>query len=194
MPAFDLNATFKQAEDKMAGALRDLEHDFGTLRTGRAHPSLLDAVKVEVYGTLTPLKQLAAVTAPDSHTIMVSPWDKSSTKAIEQALVAANLGMTPLNDGSVIRLPIPALTEERRKELVKKAHAMTEAHRVSIRNVRHKVKEEIDKQSKKVAKDKATLTEDEHTRALERLQKLTDSSIKKLDDALAKKEKEIMQV
>lgn len=193
--AVDLKPLFTAAEDKMKGAITALvDHDFKTLRTGRASTALVEGLRVEVYGTPTPIQQVAALSTPDPRTIVVSPWDKSNIKAIEHAILEANLGVNPQNDGKVIRLMIPPLTEDRRKELVKKAHAMTEDHRVAVRNVRRHTKEEIEKRGKPQGKKPAELTEDEVKKANDQLQKLTDSYIKKLDEAMAKKEKEIMEI
>lgn len=180
---------FKNAERKMAHAIEALDHHFNTLRTGRASAALLDDVKVEAYGTDTPLNQVASVSTPDARTITVQPWDKNQLNAIEKALLVANLGMTPHNDGTLIRLNVPPLTEERRKELAKKAHGMAEEGRVAIRNVRKHSKDEIDK-----LKKSKELSEDLAHDATDKLQKLTDKWIKKVDEVLAKKEKDIMAV
>lgn len=180
---------FQNAEHKMHGAIESLIHHFNTLRTGRAHTSLLDDVKVEAYGSEVPLNQVASVSTPDARTIAVAPWDTNQLAAIEKAIMVADLGLTPMNDGKMIRLSIPPLTEERRKELAKKAHHMAEEARVAIRNVRRHAKDHIEKMNK--AKD---LSDDEMHVHLEELQKLTDQWIVKVDDAMKKKEKEILEV
>jgi ribosome recycling factor len=180
---------FKNAEHKMQSALDALDHHFNTLRTGRASTALLDDVRVEAYGQPMPLNQVASVTTPDARSIMISPWDKNQLSHIERALLQADLGLTPMNDGQHIRLNIPALTEERRKELVKKAHAMAEDARVAIRNVRRHTKDHFEKMNK--GKE---LTDDETRMHLDELQKMTDKFIAKVDEHMKKKEKEIMEV
>lgn len=182
---------FKQCEEKMKGAMRALEHDFSTLRTGRANPAVLESVRIEVYGTQMPINQVASVTTPDATTIMVTPWDKSNVNAVERSILAANLGFTPVSDGANIRCMIPPLTEERRKDLVKQAHTMAEHQRVAIRNVRRHAKEEIEKHGKGKNSD---MSEDEMHRHLDKLQKMTDDHIKQVDTHLAKKEAEILKV
>ena len=191
MPTLDpqLKDLFKQSETKMQHAVDALDQHYNTLRTGRASVALLDKVKVESYGSEVPLQQVASVSTPDARTLVVTPWDKNLMTAIEKAIQIANLGMNPQNDGRQLRLIIPPLTEERRKELAKKAHQMTEDGRVAIRNVRKHVKEQIDK----MKKDKK-LTEDAARDATDELQKLTDRYVAKCDEHLKKKEKEIMEV
>ena len=187
--ADDVQAEFKSAEQKMQSAIDALDHHFNTLRTGRASTALLDDVKVEAYGQPMPINQVASVSTPDARTIMISPWDKGQLAAIERALLQADLGLTPMNDGQHIRMNIPPLTEERRKELVKKAHHMAEEARVAVRNVRRHSKEHIEK----LNKDKK-LTDDLTHDALDQLQKITDKWIAKVDEHMKKKEKEIMEV
>lgn len=179
----------KDAEDKMNKAFEAVEKDLKTLRTGRATTNMLDGVKVHAYGTDTPAASLATITAPDAGTILIQPWDASLLSAFEKAINQANLGMTPNNDGKVIRLNVPQLNEERRKEIVKQAHAMAEHGRVAVRNVRRHANDEI----KKSEKDHS-ITEDDRKRLTDQVQKKTDDFIKKIDAALKKKEDEIMKV
>ncbi len=190
----DVEKTFKVSDEKMKGAERDLEKDLATLRTGRANAAMLDSVRVSAYGSEVPIKQVASISVGDAHMLVVQPFDKSQTHAVEKAIHAANLGITPVVDGPIVRVMVPALTEERRKELVKKAQAMTEQHRVAIRNVRRHAKDEIEALGKKGKSGHAELPEDQLKKALDRLQKSTDEHIKKLDALLAKKEKEIMTI
>ena len=173
----------------MEKVLSDLQHEMAGVRTGRASVSLLDNVKADYYGTPTPLNQLATLHVPEPTLITVQPWDVSQIGAIEKAVRAADLGLNPSNDGKLIRVPIPPLTEERRKDLVKKLHHIAEDHRVAMRNVRRDANEHV----KKLLKDKA-ISEDEDRRAHDEIQKLTDGSIQKLDQAAKTKEKEILEI
>ena len=182
-------ALTKEADDKMDKAVRVVEHELGALRTGRASASLVQGVSVAVYGTQTPLPQIATISTPDGSTIMIQPWDKTILGAVEKAILQANVGLTPNNDGKVIRLNVPPLTQETRKEMVKKSHVIAEEGRVAVRNIRRHVNDEI----KKKEKEKA-LTEDEMKKLLEQVQKKTDEHTKKIDAHLAAKEKEIMTV
>jgi ribosome recycling factor len=177
------------AKSRMEKVLSDLQHEMAGVRTGRASVSLLDNVKADYYGTPTPLNQLATLHVPEPTLITVQPWDVSQIGAIEKAVRAADLGLNPSNDGKLIRVPIPPLTEERRKDLVKKLHHIAEDHRVAMRNVRRDANEHV----KKLLKDKA-ISEDEDRRAHEEIQKLTDGSIQKLDQAAKTKEKEILEI
>src|SRR5579864_8594732 len=177
------------ARTRMEKALADLQHDMAGVRTGRASVSLLDNVRADYYGTPTPLNQLATLHVPEPSLITVQPWDVSQIGTIEKAIRSADLGLNPANDGKLIRVPIPPLTEERRKELVKKLHHIAEDHRVAMRNVRRDANENV----KKLLKDKL-ISEDDERRALEETQKLTDGSIGKLDGAVKAKEKEIMEL
>jgi len=177
------------ARTRMEKALADLQHDMAGVRTGRASVSLLDNVRADYYGTPTPLNQLATLHVPEPSLITVQPWDVSQIGTIEKAIRSADLGLNPGNDGKIIRVPIPPLTEERRKELVKKLHHIAEDHRVAMRNVRRDANENV----KKLLKDKV-ISEDEDRRAHEEIQKLTDASIQKLDQAAKAKEKEIMEL
>src|SRR4029077_3344944 len=174
------------AKSRMDKALADLQHDMAGVRTGRASVSLLDNVRADYYGTLTPLNQLATLHVPEPSLITVQPWDVSQIGVIEKAIRAADLGLNPSNDGKLIRVPIPPLTEERRKELVKRLHHIAEDHRVALRNIRRDGNENI----KKLLKDKL-ISEDDERRALDEIQKLTDSYMQQLDQAAKTKEKEI---
>jgi len=178
-----------QARTRMDKVLSDLQHEMAGVRTGRASVNLLDNVRADYYGTPTPLNQMATLHVPEPSMITVQPWDVSQIGAIEKAIRAADLGLNPSNDGKLIRVPIPALTEERRKDLVKKVHHIAEEHRVALRNVRRDSNEHL----KKLLKDKL-ISEDDERRALEETQKLTDSYIAKLDQAVKTKEKEVLEI
>jgi len=177
------------AKTRMEKAMTGLQHDMGNIRTGRASISLLDSVKIDYYGTPTPINQVATLHVPEPFLITLQPWDTSQIGVIEKAIRNSDLGLNPGNDGKIIRVPIPQLTEERRKEFVKKLHAVAEDHRVSMRNIRRDANEQV----KKLLKDKA-ISEDEEKRAHEEVQKLTDSYIQKLDHAVKAKEKDILEV
>ena len=159
------------------------------IRTGRANAAMLDGVKLDYYGTPTPLAQCAAIAVPEPRLITVKPWDKSIIRDIEKALLEANLGFTPQNDGEIIRLPIPPLTEQRRKDIAKTVKATGEDHKVAIRNERRDANEKL----KTLLKDKV-ITEDENKRSQEKVQKETDAGIKDVDDVVARKEKEVLEV
>jgi ribosome recycling factor len=174
---------------RMDKVLSDLQHEMASVRTGRASVSLLDNVRAEAYGTPMPLNQLATLHVPDAAMITVQPFDVSQIGAIEKAIRGADLGLNPANDGKIIRVPIPSLTEDRRKELVKKVHHIAEDHRVALRNVRRDSNEHI----KKLLKDKL-ISEDEERRGLDETQKLTDNYIQKLDQAVKAKEKEVLEI
>jgi ribosome recycling factor len=184
-----LNNIYKAAEEKMAKAIEALEHEFTGLRTGRAAVGFVDNVQVEAYGSRMPLKQVATVSTPDARTLMIQPFDKSMLAAIEKSILSANLGMTPSNDGKLIRLNIPPLTEERRKDLVKMAKKMAEDSRISIRNSRRHANDDI----KKTEKDKE-ISEDDREKATKHVQEITDKYVKEIDTLLAKKEKDIMEI
>jgi ribosome recycling factor len=177
------------ARTRMEKAVGDLQHDMASIRTGRASISVLDNVRVDYYGTLTPLNQLGNLHVPEPSLITVQPWDVSQIGPIEKAIRAANLGLNPANDGKLIRIPIPPLNEERRKDLVKQLHGAAENHRVAIRNIRRDCNESV----KKLLKDKS-ITEDEDRRAHEEIQKMTDNYMAKLDQAAKAKEKEIIEI
>jgi ribosome recycling factor len=182
----DVEANGKQRMEKV---LSDLQHALATIRTGRASVSILEPVKVDFYGTPTPLNQVATLHVPEPSLITLQPWDVSQIGAIEKAIRSSDLGLNPSNDGKIIRVPIPPLTEERRKDLVKHLHKIAEEHRVSIRNIRRDTNEAL----KKLLKDK-TISEDEERRALEEVQKLTDSYLQKVDQAAKVKEKEVLEL
>lgn len=181
--------TIKQhAEERMDKAIQALKRDLATLRAGRATPSLLDRIQVDYYGSPTPVNQLANVNTPDSRTLMIQPWDKSSLSEIERAILKSDLGLTPANDGTNIRLSIPPLTEERRVELVKMTKKFGEEAKVAIRNIRRDANDDIKKL------EKTDISEDESRRHQEDIQKTTDKFIAEVDKVLAAKEKEIMEV
>ncbi len=176
-------------KSKMEKALSDLQHEMASIRTGRASVSILDQIRVDYYGTPTPLNQLANLHVPEPSLITIQPWDVSQIGPIEKSIRISDLGLNPANDGKIIRLPIPPLTEEWRKELVKKLHAAAEHHRVSVRNIRRDGNESI----KKLLKDKK-ITEDEDKRAHDEIQKMTDGYMGKIDQAAKTKEKEILEI
>jgi ribosome recycling factor len=184
-----VEALIKELDDKMNKAIEVVEHELNTLRTGRASVHMLDGVKVSIYGTENSINQLATVSTPDASTIQIQPWDKNALGAIEKAILQANIGITPSNDGKLVRLNVPQLTEQTRKDMVKQAHKISEEGRVAVRNVRRHVIDEV----KKLEKDHA-LSEDDSRRRQEQIQKKTDDFIKKIDGLLAAKEKEIMTV
>jgi len=174
---------------RMEKAISDLQHEMAHIRTGRASLGILDHIRVDYYGTPTPLNQVANLHVPEPALITVQPWDVSQIGPIEKAIRTSDLGLNPSNDGKMIRLPIPPLTEERRKDLVKKLHGVAEHHRVSVRNIRRDGNESV----KKLLKDKK-VTEDDDKRAHEEIQKLTDAYMAKIDQASKTKEKEIMEI
>lgn len=177
------------AKARMEKAVADLQHEMAGIRTGRASVSLLDGIRVDYYGTPSPLNQVATLHVPEPSLITIQPWDVSQIGPIEKAIRSADLGLNPGNDGKLIRVPIPPLTEERRKELVKKLHHVAEDHRVAVRNIRRDANENI----KKLLKDK-TISEDDERRALDETQKTTDGYMQKLDQAAKTKEKEILEL
>jgi ribosome recycling factor len=177
------------AKQRMEKALADLQHAMATIRTGRASVHLLDNVRVDYYGTPTPINQVGNLHVPEPGMITVQPWDVSQIGPIEKAIRAADLGVNPSNDGKLIRIPVPALTEERRKELAKKLNGVAEEHRVAIRNIRRDSNDHV----KKLTKDKK-INEDEDRRAHDEMQKLTDSYMAKLDQAARAKEKELLEI
>lgn len=178
----------KSAEERMEKAIGSLKKELASLRAGRATPALLDRVQVEYYGSMTPVNQLANINTPDSRTIIIQPWDKSSVAAIEKAILKSELGLTPSNDGAAIRLSIPPLTEERRGELVKMTKKYGEEAKVAIRNIRRDANDDIKKL------EKSSISEDESRRHQEDIQKSTDKYIAEIDKVLVGKEKEIMEV
>jgi ribosome recycling factor len=174
---------------RMEKAVNDLQHDMASIRTGRASIAILDHIRVDSYGTPTPLNQLGNLHVPEPSLITIQPWDVSQIGVIEKAIRAGNLGLNPSNDGKLIRIPIPPLTEERRKDLVKQLHVVAENHRVAVRNIRRDGNESV----KKLLKDKV-ITEDEDRRAHDEIQKMTDTYMGKLDQAARGKEKEILEI
>ena len=185
----DKDELLLDAEERMEKALTALERDYGKLRTGRATTSLVEDIKVDYYGTPTPVKQLASVAVPDSRTVTIQPWDRGAFALVEKAFPKSDVGLTPMNDGKLIRIAIPPLTEDRRKELTKVAKKYTEEAKVAIRNIRRDVNDGL----KKLEKDKL-LSEDELKKAMDDIQKITDSSVAKADIKAAAKEKEIMEI
>ncbi len=179
----------KETRPRMEAAVEDLRRKLATVRTGRAVVSLLDTVTVEYYGTPTPLSQMASVHAPEPQMLTVQPWDQSQLGAIEKAIRAADLGLNPSNDGKMVRVPIPPLTEERRKQLAKQVHEIAEEHRTAIRNIRRDANDRL----KKMLKDK-TISEDAERGALDEVQKLTNTYIGKVDELAKNKEQEILSV
>lgn len=184
-----INEIIADAKDRMNKSVEALSAQMSKIRTGRAHPSLLDSVMVPYYGTDTPLKQLANITIEDSRTLAVTVFDKSSSGAVEKAILTSDLGLNPAGAGNVIRVPLPALTEERRRDLVKIVRHEAEQGRVAVRNIRRDANSDI----KELLKEK-DITEDDDRKAQENIQKLTDGFVKKIDEVLATKEAELMEV
>jgi ribosome recycling factor len=176
------------ARDRMGKSIESTRHEFATVRTGRASPHLLDRVQVEYYGTSTPLKQLANVAATEARLLTITPYDKSAIKQIEKAILESDLGLTPSNDGNLVRLAIPELTEERRKELVKVVHGLAEDGRVAVRNIRRDCMHEL-----RELRKEGEVGEDEERRAEAELQKLTDGRIAEIEELLKGKEEEILR-
>ena len=177
------------ARERMAKSVEAMRHEFGSVRTGRASPALLDRISVDYYGTATPLKQLATVTAPEARLLTIQPYDKSSIKAIERAILESDVGLTPGNDGNLIRLSVPELTEERRKQLVKVVRHIAEEGRVAIRNIRRDTMHDL-----RELRDGGDVGADDEHRAEVELQKLTDARIADIDQLLQAKEAEITEV
>ncbi len=181
--------TLAEAEEKMKAALTALEHNLSTIRTGRASPALIERLMVDYYGTPTPLQQLATISAPEPRLLTVKPFDVSGLKNIERAILASDLGLTPNNDGKIIRLNIPPLTEERRKELIKVVHHRLEESKVAVRNIRRALHEDL----REFEKEKE-ISEDDLKRGEADLQKLTDKFMSKIDEIGARKETEVKEV
>lgn len=184
-----LEETIKDAESRMDKSVHAFREELSKMRTGRAHPSLLDHVVVSYYGSDTPLAQVGSVNVSDAQTLVVTPWEKSLIPAIEKAIMQADLGLNPVTSGDCVRVPLPPLTEERRKEFVKLVKAEAEHARVAVRNVRR----DANNDTKALLKEKE-ITEDDERRAQDRVQKLTDQFIAKIDEVLAEKEKELMEI
>ena len=178
-----------QARARMEKAVEDFRRELAGVRTGRANVSLLDHVRVDYHGTQMPINQLGTVTVPDAMMLVISPWDPGAVALIDKAIRSSDLGLNPTNDGKVVRLPIPALTEDRRKDLVKHIHKVLENHRTAMRNVRRDIKEAIEHLEKE-----KKVSEDERKRAIEELDKLTHSETRKIEDLSAAKEKEILEL
>jgi ribosome recycling factor len=177
------------ARTRMEKAVDDFRKELATIRTGRANATLLDNVRVDYHGTPMPVNQLGTMTVPDPTMIVIAPWDPSAVALIDKAIRTADLGLNPTNDGKVVRVPIPSLTEERRKDLVKQLHKVLENHRTAVRNIRRDLKEAIEKLEKE-----KKISEDEKKRSLDELEKLSHSETKKIEDLSAAKEKEVMQI
>jgi ribosome recycling factor len=178
-----------EADDKMTKCVEHLTHELSGLRTGKASPSLVDSIAVEYYGALTKLREIAGISTPEPRLIVINAYDPSALPAIDKAILAANIGVTPINDGKVIRIPIPELSEDRRKELIKVGKRMAEEARVAIRNVRRDANEQI-----KGLQKNSKITEDERDAATDEIQKMTDNLIAKIDTMITAKEKDIMTV
>ena len=185
----DIKEVKADAEGRMKSSVEDARRKFATMRTGRASVNLLDGIMVDYYGTQTPLNQIAAISAPEPQLLTVQPWDPSAINAIEKAIRTSDLGVNPSNDGKLVRIPIPSLTEERRKQMTKVVHDVAEEHRTAVRNVRRDANEKL----KHMLKDK-TISEDEERGALAEVQKLTDAYIDRINELMKKKEEEIMTV
>jgi ribosome recycling factor len=183
-----LKETYVQLKTRMDKAVEDFRREMSSTRTGRANVHMLDTVSVDYYGSMMPLNQIATVHAPEPQLITVQPFDPSALANIEKAIRTADLGLNPMNDGKIIRVPVPPLTEERRKEMVKHLHRILEEHRTAVRNIRRDGNDAI----KKAMKDKK-ITEDDEKRALEEIQKLTDDEIKKMEEMSKNKEKEVLE-
>lgn len=177
------------AKTRMEKAVDDFRRDLATIRTGRANASLLDSVRVDYHGTPMPVNQLGTMTVPDPTMIVIAPWDPSGVPLIDKAIRIADLGLNPTNDGKVVRVPIPALTEERRKDMVKQLHKVLENHRTAVRNIRRDLKEAIEKLEKE-----KKISEDEKKRALDELEKVSHAETKKIEDLSAAKEKEVLSI
>lgn len=184
-----VDSVLKETKPKMEAVIEDFKRKLANVRTGRATIGILDGVMVDYYGVQTPLNQMASVNVPEAQLLTVQPWDSTQLGAIERAINAANLGLNPSNDGKIIRLQIPALTEERRKEMAKQVHDIAEEHRVAIRNIRHQSNDTL----KKMLKDKE-ISEDQERDGLDEVQKLTNTYTGKIDELAKNKEQEIMKV
>ncbi|MFC1488987.1 ribosome recycling factor [Thermodesulfobacteriota bacterium] len=183
-----IESIFQETRENMDKSLTALKNELKRIRTGRASLSILDAIRVDYYGTLTPLNQMASLSIPESRMIIVQPWDVSVLKDVERAILKSDLGITPNNDGKIIRISIPPLTEERRKELVKVVHKISQDHKVSVRNVRRDSNELL-----KSLKKEGEISEDDAFRAQDQVQKITDEYIELVDDEYKEKEKEILE-
>jgi ribosome recycling factor len=178
-----------QAKVRMEKAVEDFRKDLSGVRTGRANVALLDGVRVDYHGTPMPINQLGTLTVPDPAMIVISPWDPGAVPLVDKAIRTSDLGLNPTNDGKIIRVPIPSLTEERRKELVKHIHKVLENHRTAVRNIRRDIKEAVEKLEKE-----KKISEDDKKRTLDELEKVTHAETKKIEDLSASKEKEVMEI
>lgn len=178
-----------QAKIRMEKAVEDFRKELGSVRTGRANVALLDHIRVDYHGTPMPINQLGTLNVPDASTIVISPWDPGAVTLIDKAIRTTDLGLNPTNDGKVVRVPIPALTEDRRKDLVKHIHKVLENHRTAVRNIRRDIKEGVEKLEKE-----KKISEDDKKRSLDELEKLTHSETKKIEDLSAAKEKEVLEI
>ncbi len=183
-----IEETYQETRDRMAKSIAALKNDLLRIRTGRASTSLVDAIKVDYYGTLTPLNQMATVSVPESRLLTIQPWDVSVIKDIEKAILKSDLGLTPSNDGKLIRISVPPLSEERRKELAKVVHKTVEEYKVAVRNIRRDSNELI-----KGFKKDGDISEDDAFKAQDQIQKITDEHIEKIDKIYKDKEKEILE-
>lgn len=183
-----LNDIYKETETKMDKTIVSLENELKRVRTGRASQTILDSVKVDYYGTLTPLNQMATIAIPESRMITIQPWDLSALKEIEKGILKSNVGLTPSNDGKIIRITIPPLTEDRRKEIVKQVHKICEDHKIAARNIRRDSNEML-----KMLKKDSEISEDENFKGQDEVQKITDARIKKIDEMYKEKESEILE-
>jgi ribosome recycling factor len=183
-----LDSIYEETSDSMKKSIENLDKELNRMRTGRASLSILDAIRVDYYGTMTPLNQMATLAVPESRLIMIQPWDVSIIKEIEKAILKSDLGLTPSNDGKIIRISIPPLTEERRKELVKVVHKMCEEHKVAVRNVRRDANDLL----KSLKKD-GEISEDDAFKGQDQIQKITDEHVKLIDECYKNKEKEILE-
>jgi len=177
-----------ETKEKMKKAVNVFSDELATIRTGRASPSVLQGIKVDYYGNLTPLNQIASITAPEPDLLLVHPWDKNILNTVEKAILSSDLGLNPSNDGNVIRIPIPPLTEERRKEIVKMVKKLAEEARIAVRNIRRGANDDLKKRQKT-----GDISEDDEKRLEKRIQELTDENVQSIDNVLKEKEKEILE-
>jgi len=183
-----IDEIYEETRENMGKSVNALKNEFNKVRTGRASASILDGIRVDYYGTLTPLNQMATLGVPESRLITIQPWDVTVIKDIEKAILKSDLGLTPSSDGKIIRIAIPPLTEERRKELVKVIYKMCEDHKITVRNIRRDANEML-----KGLKKEGEISEDEAFKAQDQVQKITDEQIKRIDDITKEKEKEILE-
>lgn len=187
--AIDIDNVQRETASRMAGAIDAMKRDFAAVRTGKASPAMVDGLTVDYYGTQTRLKDMASVTAPEPRLLMIQPWDQGAVKGIEKAIIASDLGISPVSDGRVIRLPIPELSEERRKEFVKQVHSRSEDGRIEVRSARRTANDIIKK-----AQKASDITEDDLKVMMGDIQKITDKQITAINDLLESKEKELMSI